>query len=28
LMRKLDLKTQTDITFYAIHRGLIDPSQG
>jgi DNA-binding NarL/FixJ family response regulator len=27
LMRKLDLKTQTDITFYAIQRGLIDPSQ-
>jgi DNA-binding NarL/FixJ family response regulator len=28
IMRKLDLKTQTDITFYAIHRGLIDPSRG
>jgi DNA-binding NarL/FixJ family response regulator len=27
LMRKLDLKTQTDITFYAIQRGQIDPSQ-
>jgi DNA-binding NarL/FixJ family response regulator len=27
LMRKLDLKTQTDITIYAIQRGLIDPQQ-
>jgi DNA-binding NarL/FixJ family response regulator len=27
LMRKLDLKTQTDITLYAIQRGLIAPEQ-
>jgi DNA-binding CsgD family transcriptional regulator len=27
LMRKLDLKTVTDVTFYAVQRGLIDPSQ-
>jgi two-component system, NarL family, response regulator NreC len=28
LMRKLDLKTPTDVTFYAIQRGLIDPERG
>jgi DNA-binding NarL/FixJ family response regulator len=28
LMRKLDLKTQTDLTLYAIQRGLLDPEQG
>jgi two-component system response regulator NreC len=28
LMRKLYLKTQADITLYAIQRGLIDPDQG
>jgi DNA-binding NarL/FixJ family response regulator len=27
LMRKLNLKTQADLTLYAIQRGLIDPSQ-
>jgi two-component system, NarL family, response regulator NreC len=28
LMRKLDLKTQTDVMLYAVQRGLIDPAQG
>lgn len=28
LIRKLDLKTQADITLYAIQRGLIAPDQG
>jgi two-component system response regulator NreC len=28
LMGKLDLKTQADITLYAVQRGLIDPDQG
>jgi DNA-binding NarL/FixJ family response regulator len=28
LMRKLDLRTQADITLYAIRRGLIAPDQG
>jgi DNA-binding NarL/FixJ family response regulator len=27
LMRKLNLKTQTDVTLYAIQRGLIDPQR-
>jgi DNA-binding NarL/FixJ family response regulator len=27
LMRKLDLKTQTDVTLYAVQRGLIDPER-
>jgi DNA-binding NarL/FixJ family response regulator len=27
LMRKLDLRTQADITLYAVQRGLIDPDQ-
>jgi DNA-binding NarL/FixJ family response regulator len=27
LMRKLDLKTSSDITLYAVQRGLIDPEQ-
>jgi DNA-binding NarL/FixJ family response regulator len=27
LMRKLDLRTQADITLYAVQRGLIDPEQ-
>ena len=27
LMRKIDLKTQADITLYTVQRSLIDPEQ-